>query len=133
MLSKLKKCGTEKIGLVHSVVLLTKPRREYCEDQIGTILDIRAVQRRSHGATTNPTLFSLKEIPLNWTEHMLHTGSLWAMVHRQGGFKSEQETSLFLPTLESAKSVIERADDRLDRTSSRTKHGTAEAKQSPRS
>ena len=65
-----------------------KPREEYCEDQIRTIIFIRAVQGHSHGASINPNLFSLKEIPLNWTEHISHTGS-------SSNYKSIQENGLW--------------------------------------
>ena len=34
-----------------------------------------AMQGHSHGVTTNPTLSSLKEIPLSWKENVVHTGS----------------------------------------------------------
>ena len=47
-----------------------KPRIEYCEDQNGTIIYIRAVQGHSHGARINPTVFSSTKIPLNWKEHL---------------------------------------------------------------
>ena len=102
-----------------------KPRMECCEDQKGTIIDIRASQGHSHCVSVNPTLFILTKIPLNWKEHIFHTGSssnvksilengLWA-----GGLESEKhETSLFLLTSKSAGFVIKTADDRLDRTSS---------------
>ena len=46
-----------------------KRRRENCEDRNGTILYSRAVQRHGHGAKINP------ETPLNWKEHIFHTGS----------------------------------------------------------
>ena len=54
-------------GWVQMVVLV--------EDQNGTILYIRAVQRHSHGVAINADLLSLKLIPLNRKEHMFHTGS----------------------------------------------------------
>ena len=40
-----------------------KLRMEYCEDQNGTIINMRAVQGRSHGVANNPNLFSLRQIP----------------------------------------------------------------------
>ena len=43
-----------------------KPRTEYCEDHNGTIIYIRAVQGHSYGATMNPNLFSLIQMPLDW-------------------------------------------------------------------
>ena len=52
-----------------------KARVDNCEDQNGTIIRIRALQGHSHGVVINPNLFSLKQIPLNWKEHMYHTGS----------------------------------------------------------
>ena len=51
------------------------PRMEYCEDQNRTIIYIRAVQGHSHGDRINPDLFSFNQVPLNWKEHILHTGS----------------------------------------------------------
>ena len=50
-------------------------------------MNIRAVQGHSHGVTINPT-FSLKETPLSWKEHMLHTGS-------SSNYKSIQENGLW--------------------------------------
>ena len=41
-----------------------KPRKEYC-----------ALQGHSHGVVINLNLFSLKQIPLGWKEHIFHTGS----------------------------------------------------------
>ena len=52
-----------------------KPRLAYCEDENGTLIYFRAVQGHSHGATINATLCTLTEIPLNWKEHIFHTGS----------------------------------------------------------
>ena len=52
-----------------------KPRMERCEDQNRTFFYIRAVKVHSYGVALNPNLFSLKQIPLNWKEHMFHTGS----------------------------------------------------------
>ena len=49
-----------------------KPRREYCEDQNGTVIYIRALQGHGHGFTINSDLFSLQRMPLNWKEHILH-------------------------------------------------------------
>ena len=49
-----------------------KPRKEYCEERTVTI---RALQGHSHGVANNPNLFSLKQIPLGWKEHIFHTGS----------------------------------------------------------
>ena len=50
-----------------------KPRMECCEGQSGTIIYIRAVQGHSHGVTINPNMFSLRQIPLNWKDHIFHT------------------------------------------------------------
>ena len=52
-----------------------KPRMECCEDQKGTNIDIRALQGHSHCVRVNPTLFTEPKIPLNWKEHIFHTGS----------------------------------------------------------
>ena len=41
-----------------------KPRKEYCEEQ-----------GHSQGVANNPNLFSLKQVPLGWKEHIFHTGS----------------------------------------------------------
>ena len=51
-----------------------KPRMEYCKDQDGTVIYIRAVQGHSHGSKIKH-LFPLKEMPLNMKEHVFHTGS----------------------------------------------------------
>ena len=87
-----------------------KPRMEYCEDQHGTIICTRALQGRSHGVAIDPDLFSLKQTPLNWKEHIFHTGS-------SSNCKSIPElhkTSLFFLISESARIVIATAYDRLD-------------------
>ena len=42
--------------------LTDKPRMEYCEDQNGTIIHIRALQGHSHWVAIKPDLFSLKQI-----------------------------------------------------------------------
>ena len=54
---------------------IDKPRMVYCEDHNGTILYIRALQGHSHGVAISPNLFSVKQIPKGWKEHVLHTGS----------------------------------------------------------
>ena len=46
--------GTKKSGLTQSDVLLTNPEKEYCEDQHGSFLFIRAVQGHSHVVVINP-------------------------------------------------------------------------------
>ena len=98
-----------------------KPRVEYWEGQYETMIYIRAVQGHSHGAKINPTLFSLKEIPLNWKEPIFHTGSSYncqpilETIGKRIKFE-KYERILFLSTSESARFVIETADDRLDRT-----------------
>ena len=87
-----------------------KPRMEYCEDQNGTIICTRALQGRSHGVAIDPDLFSLKQTPLNWKEHIFHTGS-------SSNYKSIPElhkTSLFFLISESARIVIATAYDRLE-------------------
>ena len=84
---------------------------ENCEDQSGT--------------GVNPSLFSVKEIPLDWKEHIFNTGSssncksilengLWA----GGSSLRSTRQGLLLLTSDFAKSVVKTADDRLDRTSS---------------
>ena len=102
-----------------------KPRLEYCEGQNGTIIYIRAVQGHSHSITINPTLFSVKEVPLSWEEHILHVVSSSnfesilgsGLLGRRMKFE-KHETSLFLLTPDSARFVMEIADDGLDRTRS---------------
>ena len=48
---------------------------EHYEDKDGTIICIRAVRGPRHGVTINPTLISVKEIPLKWKENIFHTGN----------------------------------------------------------
>ena len=60
VLSKLR-IGTEKwVDAVRRSA--DKPRMEYCEDQNGTMLFVRAVQGHSHGVVINQTLRSLQQI-----------------------------------------------------------------------
>ena len=56
MLSKLKH-GTKDNSIVAFSRFCDKPRIEYCEEQNGTIIYIRAVQGHSHGGELNPTFF----------------------------------------------------------------------------
>ena len=100
-----------------------KPRMEYCEDQNGTILSIRALQGHSQGVAINPNLFSLKQIlPSLERTHIPH-GQLfqlrinlreWSMGRRITFEK--HETSLLLLTSECARIVSATANDRLERT-----------------
>ena len=115
MLSKLR-IGTEKWVAVLGRST-DQPRMEYCEDKNGTIIYIHEVQGHSHGTRISPTLFSLKEIPLNWKEHIPH-GQLFQLEINPGEWSMDRWVSLFLLTSQSATSVIKTADDRLDRTSS---------------
>ena len=85
-------------------------------------------------------LFSLTRIPLNWKEHVFHTGGSsnyknnprdWSMGKRN---KSEKhETSLFILSSKSPRFLVKTPDERLDRSSSWAKNGTVQAKLSPRS
>ena len=49
-----------------------KPRMEHCEEQSGTIRYIRALQGHSHGVAIHPNLFSSKQVPFVWKEHLFH-------------------------------------------------------------
>ena len=86
---------------------------EHCEDSNGTMIYTRALQGHSHGVEINPDLFSLKKIPLNWKEHIFHTGTScnyksileneWSMSRR---FESKKhKTGLFLLSSESLRIV----------------------------
>ena len=71
-----------------------KPRMEYCEEQLGTIRYIRALQGHSHGVAINPNLFSSKQVPFVWKEHLFHRTVLptanqsWRNGPCAGGLKS---------------------------------------------
>ena len=78
---------------------------EYCEDQHGTIICIRAVQGHGHGVAMNPNLFSLKQTPSRWKEHITPHGQLFQLYINPGVFSVDRriesekhETRLFLLT-----------------------------------
>ena len=54
-------CWDKENRLMHLDVLADKPRLEHCEDQYGTKICSRPVQRHNYGAQINPTLLSMKE------------------------------------------------------------------------
>ena len=116
MLSKLE-IGTKKIGLMDSVVPLKKPRMEYCEDQNGTTLYIRAVQGRSHCAKINPTFIFSERDTVELERTVIPHGQLLQLsislralsMGRRIQFQ-KHEPSLFLVTSESARFVIATAE-----------------------
>ena len=122
MLSKLK-IGTKKIWIDALNRSTYKPRMEYCGDQNGTTIYIRAVQVHSHSLLSvqtcllriKPTFCSMKARPLKWKD-TFHTGSSSNSQTKQcRRIKFEKhDGSLFLLTSESARIVIETANDRLE-------------------
>ena len=116
-----------------------KPIVEYCENQNGTTVHIRAVQGHSLGANINPTSFWIEAdtVELEGTQipqgHLfqlwIHPGE-WFMRRRIDSEK--HKTNLFHHTSKSARFVIATANDRMDKTRSWTKNGPVQPKWSPR-
>ena len=112
-------------------------RMQYCEDQNGTIIYMRAVQGHSHGAKMNPNSFSLTKILISWREHMFRTGSYsnFKSILENGpwaeclSLRSTSQACFFSPLNPQESSST--ADDRLD-TSSCTKNGSKQHSDRPR-
>ena len=85
---------------------------EFCEDRNGTMICIRALQ--GHIQDQSNVIFSLTKIPLNWKEHIFHTGS--PSNYKSGGpsLGSTRQACFF--SLLSPRFVIDTANDRLERT-----------------
>ena len=92
-----------------------KPRREYCEDQNGTVIYIRAMQGHGHGVTINSDLFSTVDLERTHIPH----GQLYKSI-RFTGRRSESKkdkTGLFLLSSKSSRTVIATEFDQLNKDS----------------
>ena len=73
-----------------------KPRMEFCEDQNGSIIYIRAAHGHSHGARITPTLLSVTKIPLIWKEPLFSTdtSSNYESILENGGSVKQVDDDL---------------------------------------
>ena len=114
LLEDAEEWNTEK-GLTYAVFLPTNREKSIVRKN-GTNINIRALQGHNHGVAIDLALFSWMKIPLNWKEHIFHTGSLpptnpsWWSTGRR--FESKKhKTILFFLALNPQESSSQQPDD----------------------